>query len=103
MNILQGSMLEPDNFAKLQVARGKLEIVKNFKLHLRDSKHQNVTHTLNRAIDHIDKEIVEFHEGLTKGDVENQLEELADIINCCEICAAMIIYAEVPANAVPVE
>ena len=92
MDNLQGSILSPENFDKFYLAKQRLEIIKSHKLQLRDEKHKEIDHSAEWSMAHIESEVKELREGFDRGDVENQLEELADIINCCEIRAMMLIY-----------
>ena len=92
MEYIQGSVLDITFFEKLQKTKQYLEVQKSLKLEARHQKNIRKDWSQGDVMTHIIEELAELDEGFNAGDRENIIEELADVINCCEILATMILY-----------
>ena len=92
MEFIQGSVMELDFFEKLQKTKQFLEAMKSYKLEARHQKNVRKDWSQADVENHIIQELAELDEGFNAGDKDNIIEELADIINCCEILATMVLY-----------
>ncbi len=92
MKYIQGSVMNMEFFEKLQKTKSYLEAIKSYKLELRHQKNIQKDWSQNAVLNHIKQEMVELDEGFDRNDDSNIIEELADVINCCEILATMILY-----------
>ena len=89
-NKVFGSVTEDPNLALLQAAQSEVTGLKWIKLYSRDGKHRGQVATLEDLLDHLKSEIIEFEEALDKEDIDNAMEECADMSNCIDIMAMMI-------------
>ncbi len=92
MDVINGSVMDLGFFEKLQKAKQFLEVQKSYKLEARHQKNIRKDWSQADVMNHIIEELAELDEGFNAGDKDNIIEELADIINCCEILATMILY-----------
>ncbi len=92
MRYIQGSVLDIAFFEKLQKTKQYLEVQKSYKLEARHQKNIRKDWSQADVMSHIIEELAELDEGFNAGDRENIIEELSDIINCCEILATMVLY-----------
>lgn len=92
MKELNGSVMDLDNFEKLQKAKQYLESIKSYKLELRHQKNIRKGWPQESVLNHIREELKELEDGFAINDKDNIIEELADLISCCEILAMMILY-----------
>ena len=92
MEYIQGSVMDIEFFEKLQKAKQYLEAIKSYKLEARHQKNIRKDWHRDSVLNHIRQEMAELEEGYKAGNKENIIEELADIVNCCEILATMILY-----------
>jgi len=95
MKLLNGSIMSKDNFERLQKTKQYLEVIKAYKLELRDEKNvRRGPKPPSWALEHIGEELTELKEAFEKGDAKRILEEIADMINCAEILATMVYIEE---------
>lgn len=92
MEYIQGSVMDMKFFEKLQKAKSYLEVIKHFKLEARHQKNIRKDWPQHSVLNHIEQELQELKEGFDNSDTKNIIEELADLINCCEILATMVLY-----------
>ncbi|KKN60927.1 hypothetical protein LCGC14_0527260 [marine sediment metagenome] len=92
MEYIQGSMMDIENFEKLQKAKQYLDAIKSYKLELRHQKNIRKDWPKDSVMEHIRQEMDELEEGWKNLDTDNIIEELADLINCAEILAMMVLY-----------
>lgn len=92
MEFIQGSVMDMEFFEKLQKAKSYLEARKYYKLEARHQKNIRKDWPQSGVLNHIEQELEELKEGFAIKDKDNIIEELADLINCCEILATMVLY-----------
>ncbi len=88
---VEGSVVGEPFQTDLILAREYLKSLKDHKLWSRHEKNKTIgTATFGAVHNHLLSEVEEFQEGLESGDINNILEELADMSNCIDILAAML-------------
>lgn len=92
MQYIQGSMMDSENSERLQKTKQYLEAIKSYKLELRHQKNIRKDWPKDSVMEHLRQEMDELEEGWKNLDAENIIEELADLINCAEILAMMVLY-----------
>ncbi len=92
MDYINGSVMDYGFFTKLQSAKQYLEAIKHYKLEARHQKNIRNDWPQSAVLSHIEQELWELKDGFAKDDKDNIIEELADLINCCEILATMVLY-----------
>ena len=92
MEYINGSVMDFKFYTKLQDAKAYLEAIKHYKLEARHQKNIRKDWPQESVLNHIEQELDELKEGFSKGDKNNVIEELADLINCCEILATMVLF-----------
>lgn len=92
---IEGSVCSPENYKLLQRARFYLQRPKEEKLRARHEKNERLRHKgiayAPNVFNHIVEETKELKAALANDDFENAIEEIADVINCAEILAAILI------------
>ena len=92
---MEGSVCNPNNRWWLEKARKHLETIKKQKLWARHEKNNEERHRGMMypwaVYDHLIEETIELKNALVKVDHENAIEEIADLINCGEILAAILL------------
>ena len=89
---MDGSALTGINWHYLRKAQSIIQKLKTDKLVARHTKYpEGSISTSQEVFEHALSEMEELEEGLTNGDIDNVLEEIADASNCLDILAAMII------------
>ena len=99
MSLLTASILEsvcePENYKWLEIARDSLRVIKEQKLWLRHEKNNQLRHQgeafASNVFNHMVEETKELKKALIKNDYDNAIEEIADVINCAEILAGILI------------
>jgi len=88
---VEGSVVDGPFQTHLILAREYLKSLKDHKLWARHEKNlKGGTSTFGDVYIHLLSEVKEFQEGLEVEDIDNLLEELADMSNCIDILAAML-------------
>lgn len=88
---VEGSICNPENYKLLQRARYYLRRHKEQKLWARHEKQNKQANYVPNIFNHIVEETEELKKALQKDDFENAIEEIADVVNCAEVLAAVLI------------
>ena len=92
--VLDGSVTEVATLKSLLSAKAFLESMKCHKLWSRHEKNKALgVSNFQEVYSHLVSEAKELQEGLDLEDLDNVLEELADMSNCIDILA-MLVYRE---------
>ena len=92
MEVINGSVMDLEFFGELQKTKQYLEAIKHYKLEARHQKNIRKDWPQASVLNHIEQELQELKEGFAAADKDNIIEELADLINCCEILATMVLF-----------
>lgn len=88
---VDGSVVDGPFQTDLILAREYLKSLKDHKLWARHEKNKEMGVASFRDVyTHLLDEVREFQEGLEAEDIDNLLEELADMSNCIDILATML-------------
>lgn len=88
---LKGSVVDERNFQDLVFARLRIDGIKLRKLFERHNKHgKDSEETFYSILHHLVGEVEELREAVALEDSQNILEELADVSNCADILAMVL-------------
>ncbi len=88
---VEGSVVDGPFQTDLILTREYLKSLKDHKLWSRHEKNKKMgIATFRDVYAHLLDEVREFQEGLEAEDIDNLLEELADMSNCIDILATML-------------
>jgi hypothetical protein len=94
--MIKGNMLSPELIPLIDRAKFLLNNLKTYKLTLRQNRHPpNEIWIAENLVKHLFNEVFEFErERIITHDYPNMLQELADISNCIDALALMVVEKE---------